>query len=125
VVILNDDMRSIAEEIVRNDALDRTHIALDFFDASMNRVGAWIIGTRATLKCFLYALLQPVEKLRGFEEAKDFFSRLALLEEMKSLPFGAIWDYYCLKMDVPPSDVWMEDIKRYESEVLSTRIESK
>ena len=121
VVIMNDDLRSIAEEVVRNDALGRTHIAMDFFDASMNRVGAWIVGARATLKSFLYALLQPEEKLRRFEEEGDFFSRLALLEEMKALPFGVIWDYYCLKMDVPPSDKWIEDIKQYESEVLSTR----
>ena len=125
VVIMNDDLRSIAEEVVRNEALERTHIALDFFDASMNRVGAWIIGARATLKCFLYALLQPVEKLGRFEEEGDFFSRLALLEEIKSLPFGAIWDYYCLMMDVPPSEMWIEDVKRYESEVLSTRNGSK
>lgn len=125
VVIMNDEMRSIAEEIVWNDALDRTHIALDFFDASMNRIGAWVIGARATQKCFLYALLQPVEDLRRFEEARDFFSRLALLEETKSLPFGIIWDYYCLKMDVPPSNMWMDEVKRYESEVLSTRSGSK
>jgi len=125
VVIMNDDMRSIAEEVVRNDALERIHIGLDFFDASMNRVGAWVVGVRATLKSFLCALLQPEEKLRRFEEENDFFSRLALLEEMKSLPFGAIWDYYCLMMDVPPSDMWMEDIKRYESEVLRTRNGSK
>lgn len=125
VVILNDDMRSIAEEVVRNDALDRTHIAMDFFDASMNRVGAWIVGARATLKSFLCALLQPEEKLRKFEEEGDFFSRLALLEESKTLPVGVIWDYYCLMMDVPPSDKWMEDVKQYESEVLSRRNRSK
>lgn len=121
VVILNDDIRSIAEEVVRSDALDRTHIAMDFFDASINRVGAWVVGARATLKSFLYALLQPVEKLRRFEEEGDFFSRLALLEETKTLPLGVIWDYYCLQMDVPPSDLWMDEIKRYESEVLGKR----
>jgi len=121
VVILNDDLRSIAEEVVRSNALDRTHIAMDFFDASMNRVGAWIIGARATMKSFLWALLQPEEKLRRFEEEGDFFSRLALLEESKTLPVGVIWDYYCLMMDVPPSDKWMEDVKQYESKVLSTR----
>jgi L-rhamnose isomerase len=121
VVILSDDLKSIAEEVVRNDALDRTHIAMDFFDASMNRVGAWIIGARATLKSFLYALLQPLEKLRHFEEEGDFFSRLALLEESKTLPIGVIWDYYCLMMDVPPADKWMENVKQYESDVLSKR----
>jgi L-rhamnose isomerase len=121
VIILNDDLRSIAEEVVRNEALDRTHIALDFFDASMNRVGAWIVGARAALKSFLCALLQPVEKLRRFEEDGDFFSRLALLEEIKSLPFGVIWDYHCLKMNVPASNQWINDVKQYESEVFNTR----
>ncbi len=125
VVILNEDMRSIAEEVIRSDALDRTHMALDFFDASMNRVGAWVIGARAVLKSFLCALLQPVEKLRRFEEERDFFSRLALLEEIKTLPVGVIWDYYCLKRDVPVSNLWMREVKRYESEVLYKRQGSK
>jgi len=121
VVILNDEIKSIAEEVVRNDALDRIHIALDFFDASMNRVGAWVIGARATLKSYLSALLQPLEDLRTYEEDGDFFARLALLEETKTLPIGAVWDYYCLKTDVPPTNLWIQEIKRYESEVLSKR----
>ncbi len=121
VVILNDEIKSIAEEVVRCDALDRIHIALDFFDASMNRIGAWVIGGRATLKSYLSALLQPLENLLIFEEDGDFFSRLALLEETKTLPIGAVWDYYCLKSDVPPTNLWIQEIKKYESEVLSKR----
>lgn len=121
VVILNDDVRSVAEELVRCNALGRVHVALDFFDASMNRVGAWVIGARSTLKSILLALLQPQGKLKEYEEAGNYFSRLALLEEVKALPFGAVWDYYCLSNNVPPADRWMSEISRYESEVTSKR----
>jgi len=121
VVIFNDEVRNVAEEIVRGDALGRVHIALDYFDASMNRVGAWIIGARAVLKSLLIALLEPVEKLREAEDAGDNFARLALMEEFKTLPFGAVWDYYCLKKDIPAGESWLEDVHRYENEVLSKR----
>jgi len=122
VVILNDEMRSIAEEIVRGDALDRTHIGLDFFDASINRIGAWVIGSRATLKGLLIALLEPRRKLRKLEEEGDNFGRLALMEELKTMPFGDVWDFYCLKQDVPAREEWIEEVRRYEAEVTSKRV---
>ncbi len=121
VVILNDEVKSVAEEIVRADALDRVHIALDFFDASMNRVGAYAIGTRATLKSFLIALLEPTEQLRSYEEEGNNFARLALMEELKTMPFGAVWDYYCLKKGVPFGGSWMEAVERYEQDILYKR----
>jgi L-rhamnose isomerase len=111
VVILNDEVKSVAEEIVRAGVLDRVNIALDFFDASLNRVGAYVIGTRSTVKSFLIALLEPTEKLREFEEAGNNFARLALLEELKTMPFGAVWDYYCLKNGVPIGEKWMEEVR--------------
>jgi L-rhamnose isomerase len=121
VVILNDEVRGIAEEIVRSGALDKVHLALDFFDASLNRVGALVIGARAVQKSFLLALLEPREKIQEFENAGNYFARLALLEEIKTLPFGAVWDYFCLKMDVPAGESWMEEIQRYDAEVTRKR----
>lgn len=121
VVIMNDEVRNLAEEIVRSNALDNIHIALDFFDASMNRVGAWVIGARATLKALLIALLQPLEKLKNVENEGDLFARLAVMEEAKAMPYGAVWNYYCLKMDVPPGDFWIEDVHRYETRVTNKR----
>jgi len=121
VVILNDEVRSIAKEIVRGNALSRVHFGLDFFDASINRIGAWVIGARASLKAFLLALLEPHQKLREAEQAGDNFYRLAALEENKSLPFHAVWDQYCLKMDVPPADLWISEIKQYENDVINKR----
>lgn len=121
VVILNEEVRAVAEEIVRCQALTRVHLALDYFDASVHRVAAWVIGTRATLKALLLALLEPREQLRQFESAGDYSGRLALLEEIKTLPFGAVWDYYCVKMDVPAGMAWFNELKRYEQEVTSLR----
>jgi L-rhamnose isomerase len=121
VVIQDDGLQAVADEIVCNGLLDRIHIALDFFDASMNRVGAWVIGARATLKGLLAALLQPWEKLRAYENEGNFFARLALREESKTLPRGAVWDYYCLQKDVPPRDDWMREIMRYEEDILRKR----
>ncbi len=120
-VILNDDVKAVAEEIVRANALKRVHIALDFFDASLNRIGAWILGTRATLKAFLLALLQPNDKLKQAEENGDYFARLALLEEMKTKPFGAVWDYYCLKNDVAVGQGLISEVHQYEKEVTGKR----
>jgi L-rhamnose isomerase len=120
-VILNDELQAIADEIVRNGYMDRIHIALDFFDASINRVGAWVIAVRSTLKSLLSAMLMPWKKLRAFENEGNFFARLALAEGTKMLPKGIVWDYYCLQKDVPPRDFWMQDIMRYELEVLSKR----
>ena len=114
VVILSDDLRAIAEEIVRGGFLSRVHIGLDFFDASINRVAAWVIGARAMLKALLLALLEPTAKLRELEINGDFTSRLALLEEIKTLPFGAVWDYYCQQQGVPVGTAWIDEVKRYE-----------
>ena len=121
VVILTDELRSIAEELVRGDFLNRVHIGLDFFDASINRIAAWVIGTRCTLKALLIALLEPTQKLRDLEANGDFTSRLALLEELKTLPFGAVWDFYCLSQNVPIGSAWLDTVKTYEKNVLSKR----
>jgi L-rhamnose isomerase len=121
VVILSDDLRAIAEEIVRGDFLRRVHIGLDFFDASINRVAAWTIGTRSMLKALLLALLEPTAKLRELENRGDFTSRLALTEELKMLPFGAVWDYYCQQQGVPVGMDWMSEVKQYEKDVLGKR----
>ena len=121
VVILNDDVRSLAEEIIRSNALNRVNIALDFFDGSLNRIGAWVIGARSTLKALLAALLEPREKLRAFENKGDNFGRLALLEEARVLPLGAVWDYYCVNSGVPTGEEWIAEVHRYEQTVLSKR----
>ncbi len=121
VVILSDELRAIAEELVRGDYLERVHIGLDFFDASINRVAAWVIGTRCMLKALLIALLEPTSKLREMEMSGDFTSRLAMLEELKTMPFGAVWDYYCTKKEVPPAQAWLDEVKAYEKDVLSKR----
>ena len=121
VVILTDDLRAIAAEIVRNDLLGRVHIGLDFFDASINRVAAWVIGTRAMIKALLLALLEPTDRLRNLEQSGDFTGRLAMVEEIKTLPFGAVWDQYCLKQEVPVGGAWLEDARTYEREVTGRR----
>jgi L-rhamnose isomerase len=121
VVLLTDDLRAIAEEIVRGNFLDRVHIGLDFFDASINRVAAWVIGTRSMIKALLGALLEPTARLCEFEVAGDFTSRLAMIEEVKTLPLGAVWDYYCLREDVPAETDWMDEVRRYESQVTNKR----
>lgn len=121
VVILDDELKEIAVEIVRNDALDKVIIGLDFFDASINRVAAWTIGTRNMIKALLNALLLPNEKLKQLQEEGNFTERLALMEEFKTYPFGAIWDYYCEQMDVPVRETWINEVKAYEEEVLMKR----
>lgn len=121
VVILSDELRAIAEEIVRGDYLERVHIGLDFFDASINRVAAWVIGTRCMLKALLLALLEPTDKLRQMELSGDYTSRLATLEELKTMPFGAVWDYYCTRQDVPAGTDWLKEVKDYEKRVTSLR----
>jgi L-rhamnose isomerase len=121
VVVFNDDLQAITQEIVRNDALERIHIGLDYFDASINRVAAWTIGARNTLRALLMALLEPREMLQRYEMEGDFSSRLALLEELKSMPFSAVWDYYCLQKDVPVGMDFMKVIKDYEIDELSKR----
>jgi len=121
VVILSDELEAIAQELVRGDFLGRVHIGLDYFDASINRVAAWMIGTRCMIKALLLAFLEPVEKLRKLENEGDFTSRLALLEEAKTLPYGAVWDAYCESQGVPTGAAWLEEVKRYEKDVLSKR----
>lgn len=121
VVILDDHLRGIMEELVRGDFLPRTHIGLDYFDASINRIAAWAIGTRNAIKALLIALLEPTDKLRALENAGDFTARLAMLEEIKSLPFGAVWDEYCRRSGVPVGSAWLEEVRAYEKAVLSKR----
>ena len=121
VVTLTDELQAIAQELVRGEYLGRTHIGLDFFDASINRVAAWVIGTRAMLKALLAALLEPIDTLRKAEESGDLTARLALLEEHKTLPLGAVWDYYCLKADVPSGAAWLDDVRLREKDVLAKR----
>ena len=120
VVILDDALQSIAAELVRNNLLARTHIGLDFFDASINRIAAWTIGTRNTLKALLMALLEP-SALRAAEESGDLTSRLALMEEAKSLPWAAVWDAYCEQQNVSAGTAWLDEVKRYENTVLAKR----
>jgi L-rhamnose isomerase len=122
VVILSDDLRATAEEIVRHDFIERIHIGLDFFDASINRIAAWATGTRAMLKALLWALLEPTDQLRQCEKEGNYTARLALLEELKTLPFGSVWDYYCLKQGAPVGAAWLNEVVRYESDVLSKRV---
>jgi L-rhamnose isomerase len=121
VVILNDDLFAIAREMVANGFVERVHIGLDYFDASINRVAAWIIGTRSMLRALLFALLEPTDKLRAAENAGDYTARLALQEEIKSLPFGAVWDFYCESKGAPVGEAWLAEIKHYEKTVLSKR----
>lgn len=121
VVTFNDDTQAIANEIVRNEALERIHIGLDYFDASINRVAAWTIGARNTLRALLVALLEPREMLRQFELDGDFSSRLTLQEELKSMPFSAVWDYYCMKKNVPMGMDLMNVVKDYEKKELVNR----
>ena len=121
VVTLTDELYAIAQEIVRGDYLKRVHIGLDFFDASVNRVAAWVIGARSTLKATAAALLEPIDTYRRVEAEGDYTARLALLEEQKTLPLGAVWDYHCLKSGVPVAAAWLDHARRYEREVLSKR----
>jgi len=121
VVTLTDELQAIAQEIVRGDFLGRVHIGLDFFDASINRVAAWVIGTRNMIKALLLALLEPAGQWEQIELAGDYTGRLALMEEQKSLPFGAVWDYYCMKSGVPVGADWLSAIREYEKEELLAR----
>ncbi|MFY8217040.1 MAG: L-rhamnose isomerase [Chthoniobacterales bacterium] len=121
VVLLDDPTRAIMEELVRGDFLSRTHIGLDFFDASINRIAAWVLGTRSSLKALLAALLEPSALLIEAEQSGDFTSRLALLEEAKTLPLGAVWEEYCARQQTPGDRAWIAEVKSYESTELSAR----
>jgi L-rhamnose isomerase len=121
VTLMNDQTLDLFKEIVRAEALHRAHIGLDYFDASINRIGAYLIGTRATQKCLLQALLEPLALLRQYEDKGQGFEKLALMEEMKSLPFGAVYDYFNLKNDVPVGEEFIAKIQQYEKEVTMKR----
>ena len=121
VTIINDETLDLAKEIVRCNAIDRVNIGLDYFDGSINRIGAYVIGTRATQKCLMQALLEPIETLRAYEAADKGFERLALLEEMKSFPWGEVWDEFCRRNNVPVGEGYIAEIQKYEDEVLSKR----
>ncbi|MFO7535361.1 MAG: L-rhamnose isomerase [Kiritimatiellia bacterium] len=121
VVTLTDELRAIGHEIVAGDFTHRVHLALDYFDASINRVAAWVIGSRNTLKMMLGALLEPMDQLKRAEKEGDFTARLALQEEFKTLPLAAVWDYHCLKQGVPVGADWLKSVRRHESTVLSKR----
>lgn len=121
VVLLNDDLEALAQELVRGGFLERTRVGLDYFDASINRVAAWTIGTRNMIKALLKALLEPTETLRALEAGGDYTGRLAMLEELKTLPFGAVWDEYCERSGVPVGAAWLHEIRTYEHTVLAGR----
>lgn len=121
VLTFNDPLKDLALELVRSGALGKSALALDFFDASINRIGAYVTGTRAAQKALLYALLEPTGMLRQLEQEGRLFERLALLEEMKTMPFGDVWDQYCEMQNVPPADKWIAGVMQYEKEILATR----
>ncbi len=121
VVTLNDDLMLIAHEIVRAKALGRINVGLDFFDASLNRIGAYVVGTRSVQLAFLNAFLEPSETLVKYEEDGKTFERLSLLELMKTMPLGAVWDYFCLNNDVPVGKDYIDEIRKYEENVLLKR----
>jgi len=121
VVILNEELVAIAQEIVRANAIDKVHVGLDYFDASINRIGAYVVGVRATQKALLQALLEPLAKLREFEANGQKFERLALLEEAKSMPWNSVYDYYCMKKGVIVAQDYIADIQQYENDVTSKR----
>lgn len=121
VVTFSDELQAIMHEIVRGQYLDRVHIGLDFFDASINRVAAWTIGTRNALKALLAALLEPTQQLQDLESEGDFTARLALMEEQKTMPLGSVWEYYCLRSGVPCDGQWLGKVREYETRVMNKR----
>ena len=121
VVLFEDELKEIMKEIVRNDALDKVLIGLDFFDASINRIAAWVVGTRNAQKALLWALLQPHDKLRQLQDRAEFTEKMVLMEEAKTLPFGDVWEEYCRREGVPATESWYADVVQYERDVLSKR----
>ena len=121
VVVLSDELQAIAQEIVRGEYLSRVHIGLDYFDASINRIAAWVIGARNMQRALLLALVEPTDQLRQMERAGDYTGRLALLEELKGMPFGVVWDHFCLRQGVPVGMTFMDEIRAYERSELSRR----
>ena len=121
VVIFNDDIMQLSQELVRSGRLPDIHIGLDFFDATINRIGAWAVGARSTLKGLLFALLEPHQLLMTYENEGNYFARLALLEELKAMPFGLVWDNYCEQTEVATDRQLIAQIQNYENSVLSIR----
>lgn len=121
VVLFDDEIKEIMKEVVRNDAMDRVLIGLDFFDASINRVAAWVLGTRSAQKALLFALLQPNGALKAMQDEMRFTEKLVCMEEARTLPLGAVWSEYCRRQGVPEDGAWLDDVKQYEAEVLSKR----
>ena len=121
VVLLDDELREIAKEIVRNDALERVLIGLDFFDASINRVAAWVVGTRSMQKALLYALLMPHARMRQLQDEARFTELMMLGEELKTYPFGEIWDHWCQAEGVPVGEDWFAQVEAYEKQALAGR----
>jgi L-rhamnose isomerase len=121
VITLSDELQAIMQELVRGEFLERTHIGLDFFDASINRVAAWVVGARNALRALLLALLEPLAQMRELEVSGDLTARLALLEELKGLPFGAVWDFHCLQQEVPVGLGFLDEIRAYEKQELARR----
>jgi L-rhamnose isomerase len=121
VVCFDDELQQIAKELIRSGQMEKVHIGLDFFDASINRVAAWVIGTRNMGKALLFAMLEPIEELRQAELNMNFTKRLVMFEELKTMPWAAVWDYYCMKQNVPVGIKWFSEIVQYEKDVLSKR----
>jgi L-rhamnose isomerase len=121
VVLFDDPTRAVLQEVVRGGYLPRTHIGLDYFDGSINRVASWVIGARNAQKCLLSALLEPSAELRRLEDAGDNTARLAQIEEGKTLPLGAVWDEFCRRQNAPPDRAWFPEVRRYEQDVLGRR----
>lgn len=122
VVILTDELQAIAQEIVRSGQMDRVNIGLDYFDASINRVGAYVVGIRATQKAMLQALLEPTNQLREFEKKDKRFERMAYLEELKAMPWNSVYNYFCQHQGVVIGDAYIKEIQEYEKEVTSKRV---
>jgi len=120
-VLRDDETRTVAEEIVRGEDIRRVHVILDYFDAGANRIGAWVLGARTMLRALLLALLEPARKKAEIKDGEDGFHRLAMMEQMKDLPFGAVWDHYCRKCGVPPSGLWEEEVSAYEKRASGKR----
>jgi L-rhamnose isomerase len=121
VILLDEELKEIAKEIVRCNALERVFIGLDFFDASINRISAWVVGMRNMEKALLYALLMPHQELKQMQDEKNFTELMATMEEVKTLPFGDIWDHYCEQQGVPQRKAWFKEVKKYETDVLMKR----
>jgi L-rhamnose isomerase len=122
VVILTDELLAIAQEIVRSGQKDRVHMGLDYFDASINRIGAYVVGIRSAQKAMLQALLEPTDKLRDFEKQDRNFERMAYLEELKAMPWNALYNYYCQQQGAPVGDAYIKEIQEYEEQITSKRV---